>query len=124
MRISTSILSITTIFLITGCSNINQPLYQKTTPEPKITKQTYEKPTPEKEALFDKKLAQVASLIPQDPMYQKINLDTPEKKEWFKMLTYKLWDRQITRYQYLSEGLEKYPYNGYEFNFIIKALQK
>jgi hypothetical protein len=124
MRISTLILSITTIFLITGCSNINQPSYEKNLDEATIETSIYEKPTATKEILFNKKLQEVALLIPQDPLYDKINLDTPEKKEWFKMLTYRLWDRQITRYQYLSEGLEKYPSNKYEFEFIVKALQK
>ena len=124
MRISTITLSLITLFLITGCSDISQPLYQKPTPEVKVEKPIYEKPTPEKEILFNQKLQEVAALIPQDPLYEKMNLDTPEKKEWFKTLTYRLWDRQITRYQFVSEGLSKFPLNKYEFNFIVKALQK
>ncbi len=124
MRISTITLSFITLFLITGCSNINQPLYQKPTLEPKIEKPIYEKPTAAKEILFNQKLQEVAALIPQDPLYEKMNLDTLEKKEWFKTLTYRLWDRQITRYQFVSEGLSKFPLNRYEFDFIVKALQK
>lgn len=124
MRISTLLLSLITLFLITGCSNFDQPLYKNPNIEPKFTQTTYEKPTPYKEALFNKKLQEVASLIPQDPLYEKINLDTSEKKEWFKTLSYRLWDRQITRYQFIDEGLARYPLNKYEFEFIVKALQK
>ena len=56
--------------------------------------------------------------IKDDPNYQRIALDTPEKKAWFKDLTYRLWDRQITTNQFMSEGLSKYPDRQYEFNFV------
>ena len=63
----------------------------------------------------------VAAGIKDDPNYQRLALDTPEKKEWFKTLTYRLWDRQITRQQFVAEGLKRYPHHGYEFNFIVRG---
>ncbi len=65
----------------------------------------------------------VASGIKNDTNYQRIALDTPEKKEWFKSLTYRLWDRQITRQQFMAEGLAKYPNRRYEFQFIIRGFE-
>ncbi|MDD3602411.1 MAG: hypothetical protein PHZ17_03735 [Sulfurovum sp.] len=83
---------------------------------------TYEKPTPEKLELYQQKMTEVASRIKDDPKYDRIVLDTPEKKSWFKDLTYRLWDRQITKNQFIAEGLKKYPTHRYEFEFVIKGL--
>ena len=84
----------------------------------------YEKPTPDKLALYQQTMRSVASGIKDDARYQRIALDTPEKKAWFKRLTYRLWDRQITRYQFMEEGLAKYPSRRYEFQFIIDGFLK
>jgi len=81
----------------------------------------YEKPTPDKMALYQQTMRTVASGIKHDSNYRRITLDTPEKKEWFRMLTYRLWDRQITRQQFMTEGLSQYPSHRYEFEFVIKG---
>lgn len=81
----------------------------------------YETPSPEKKVAYEKKMRNIASGIKDDPNYQRLSLDTAEKKEWFKTLTYRLWDRQITRQQFITEGLKRYPNNGYEFNFIVRG---
>lgn len=81
----------------------------------------YEEPSPEKKAAYEKTMRKIASGIKDDPNYQRLSLNTAEKKEWFKKLTYRLWDRQITRQQFINEGLRRYPNHGYEFNFIIRG---
>ncbi|HHO41733.1 MAG TPA: hypothetical protein ENN12_00015 [Epsilonproteobacteria bacterium] len=101
----------------TGCSTNVAPQIQ--TPQP-----VNEKPTPQKEALFNTALAKVASQIPHDPHYRKLELDTQEKKSWFRDLSYRLWDRQITRYQFIQEGLALYPQNRYEFEFIANGFNQ
>ena len=83
--------------------------------------QSYEKPTPEKLAMYQQTMRNVAAGIKNDTNYQRIALDTPAKKEWFKSLTYRLWDRQITRQQFIAEGLSKYPTHQYEFNFVVNG---
>ncbi len=84
---------------------------------------SYEKPTPHKLALYQQTMRSIASGIKHDSNYRRITLDTPEKKEWFRMLTYRLWDRQITRQQFMSEGLAKYPTHRYEFEFVINGFE-
>jgi len=84
-------------------------------------KMSYEKPTAAKFEVYQKTMMRVASGIKDDQNYNKIALDTPEKKAWFRELTYRLWDRQITRYQFLSEGLAKYPTHKYEFEFVVRG---
>jgi len=81
----------------------------------------FEAPTPQKKEAYEKTMRKVASGIKDDPNYQRLALDTPEKKEWFKTLTYRLWDRQITRQQFVAQGLKRYPDHGYEFNFIVRG---
>jgi len=80
-----------------------------------------EKASPHKLALYQQTMRSVAGGIQHDSKYQRITLDTPEKKAWFKNLTYRLWDRQITRYQFLDEGLGLYPSHRYEFEFVING---
>ena len=105
---------------LTGCTPASQ--YLNNTPANTTTVTThYESPTPHKSALYQQTMRSVASGIKHDTNYKRIALDTPEKKEWFKTLTYRLWDRQITRYQFMSEGLAHYPTHRYEFEFVIKG---
>ena len=84
----------------------------------------YQKPTPQKVAAFNKTMSKVAMSTNDDPRYRKLALDTPQKKAWFKSLMYRLWDRQITREQFIREGLKQYPDRAYEFNYIANGFQK
>lgn len=94
----------------------------KAKPKPKAVK--YEKPTPQKSAKFKEVMREVALSTKDDKKYRKITLDTPAKKEWFKNLMYRFWDRQITKNQFISEGLAKYPNRKYEFTFVANGFQK
>lgn len=104
---------------LSGCTPASQYLGTTATPTSTTISTHYEKPTPHKLALYQQTMRSLASGIKHDTTYQRITLDTPEKKEWFKTLTYRLWDRQITRQQFIAEGLAKYPTHRYEFQFVI-----
>lgn len=111
---------------LSGCTSSIDHLVEPKQPTSQTThtavaKYDFEEPTPQKQEAYEKKMLKVASGIKDDPNYQRLALDTPEKKEWFKKLTYQLWDRQITRHQFVSEGLKRYPDHGYEFNFIVRG---
>ena len=101
--------------LLTGCN---------TAPGmPASTSSHYEKPTPAKEQKFHATMIKVAQSTQNDPNYNRMRLETPEQKEWFKNLMYRLWDRQITRNQFIAEGTAKYPDHSYEFRYIANAYQ-
>lgn len=114
---------------LSGCTSSIDHLMEPTstsTPTSRPSQTSYaqdqfEEATPQKQQAYEKKMIQVASGIKDDPNYHRLALDTPEKKEWFKNLTYRLWDRQITRQQFMSEGLKRYPDHGYELNFIVRG---
>ena len=118
MKVSILILPIITLSFI-GCTHINRPHLSKIT----LPKRIYQVPTPEKEPLFKTTMIAVAKSTLNDKKYHKIALNTPEKKKWFKNLMYRLWDRQMTRSEFISEGLQKYPTHSYEFRFIAYGFQ-
>jgi len=113
------ILACVATFMFTGCStpfgSVDAPKYKRV---------AYEKPTPAKSAAFQETMMKVALSTKDDSNYNKIALDTPEKKAWFRNLMYRLWDRQITRNQFIAEGLTKYPTREYEFRFVANGFQK
>lgn len=112
-------------FGFSGCTS-SMNLHSEPTEPTRATKtaiaqQHYEQPSAEKSEAYENTMRKVAAGIQDDSNYQRIALDTPEKKEWFRNLTYRLWDRQITRQQFMSEGLAKEPTHKYEFNFIVRG---
>ena len=111
------------VLALSGCTNPMAMITPEQSNRPKTTTPTihYEKPTPRKLELYRETMRKVASGISLDPNYRRITLDTPEKKEWFRELTYRLWDRQITRQQFINEGLAKYPTHRYEFEFVTNG---
>jgi len=118
------LLATVTLLMLSGCTPASSELGVTKRQAAVQTQQTqYEKPTPHKQALYQQTMRSVASGIKHDTNYKRIELNTPEKKEWFRTLTYRLWDRQITRYQFVSEGLSQYPDHRYEFDFVIKGFE-
>jgi len=127
MKYNKVLLSTFIIFGLTACSNpLNLILPSKRVKHKKHTQHKihYEKPTAAKEEMFKQTMNKVAQSTLADARYNKMDLDTPEKKAWFKNLMYRLWDRQITRRQFIAEGLSKYPSNIYEFAFVAHGFQK
>ena len=128
------ILPILSIFTLSSCID---PMQIEPTPQNNIVIKdniTTDKPSPvtdvkdidkdNKLALYKKKMGEIASTIKDDAIYKKISFDTKEKKDWFRELTYRLWDKQITEDEFMNEALDKYPTHRYEFAFIIKGFNK
>ena len=120
------ILASITLLGLSGCTPASSELGvspKYTTTQTQQQQTSYEKPTAHKQALYQQTMRSVASGIKHDANYKRIALNTPEKKEWFRTLTYRLWDRQITRQQFITEGLSKYPSHRYEFDFVVKGFE-
>jgi hypothetical protein len=102
----------------TGCTDSTSSL----TP-PKNTAQhsaAYDNASDTKREAFENKKQKVGHSTKQDPKYKSFRpvLTTTENKTWFNNQMYLLWDRQITRSQYVSQGVAKFPSYKYEFTFI------
>jgi len=87
------------------------------------TQQSYVKPTQAKMNTFLPIMRKVALSTREDPRYKKMNIK-PQDKEWFNKLAYRLWDREITKSRFVTQGLSRYPKNHYEFSFIANGFQK
>lgn len=98
----------------TGCTDV------MTTAKPKPV---YKAPTEAKMAQFKPVMTKVALSTRNDPSYNKMTIRA-EDKQWFQLLMYRYWDRQITREQFISEGVSRYPGHEYEFGFIADGFQK
>ena len=100
-------------YILSGCSATTgpapaQPLY--TVAESQKTK------------IYQTTMGKLALSTKEDPRYQRIALETAENKAWFRSLTYRLWNREITKQAFVQEGLEQYPEHRYEFEFIAEGL--
>jgi len=84
---------------------------------------TYQAPSQAKMDAFTPVMTKVALSTREDPKYNKMAIK-PEDKEWFKMLMYRLWDREISKSQFVAEGISRYPGHNYEFSFIANGFQK
>jgi len=121
-----------TLLALSGCTNpilspqVPAPVCK---PAPKVTppalkKIPYAKASEEKQNRFHEDMIAVATSTKQDPHYHRMALDTPERKAWFKNLMYQLWDGQITKSQFIAEGVRKYPTHQHEFEFVANGFEK
>ena len=118
MKKNILILSIIALAL-NGCGSTPQAKVVYTSPI-----RHYQTPTVSKTPLFQKRMIEVAKSTLNDTHYEKMALNTTEKKAWFRTLMYRLWDRQITRDEFIATGLRKYPNKRYEFTFVANGFQK
>ena len=117
------------VSLINGCTGteisvpqmVHNPI--KNSNKQQLTRRYYP-PTLQKAAIFNKKMHRIALSTQNDSRYNRIALNTPKEKTWFKKLMYRLWDRQITRDEFIALGLQKYPTHRYEFELIANGFQK
>ena len=116
-----------TLLALSGCTNpILSPNIPTPAPHPApvVKKIPYAKASPEKQNRFHEDMIAVATSTRQDPQYHRMALDTPERKVWFKNLMYQLWDGQITKDQFIAEGVRKYPTHRHEFKFVANGFEK
>jgi len=103
----------------TACTN-NVP----SAPVQKTVVNSYENAPEAKIAAYNKDMRTVGLSTKKDPKYKSFGFKTTEEKVWFRDLTYAYWNRDITKSQFISRGLAKYPTRRYEFTFIANGFQK
>lgn len=105
--------------LFTGCTSTGTT----PTPAPTVIAGGYDTATPAKVEAYHNDLRKVAVRIRNNPNYNKIERKTAEEKKWFNDLMYRYWNRDITKTQFISEGLTQYPAHKNEFVFIADSFQ-
>ncbi|BAF71674.1 hypothetical protein [Sulfurovum sp. NBC37-1] len=115
---------------LSGCTNNSMvPSFSPSAPAPApkapvVQRTDYAHASPEKQDRFHEDMIAVAKSTKSDPNYHRMALDTPERKAWFKDLMYKLWDGQISKQQFIAEGVSKYPNHQYEFEFVANGFEQ
>ncbi len=109
-------------FTFTACTN-NVPSLTST-PTQKATVTSYENASEATAAAYDRDMRTVGLSTRQDPKYHSFGFTTTEEKVWFRDLTYAYWHRDITKNQFISRGLVKYPTHRYEFTFVANGFLK
>ena len=130
MKIVTKSTFFTSMIVITGlsftaCSGTAKPQPQpkhQVQSKPQHAEQKPQATQAQKNIAYKNAMRKVGSAIKQDMNYQKLDLSTSALKDWFTDITYKLWDHQIDRGQFVAFGLEKFPKHNYEFNLIANGL--
>jgi len=103
-----------------ACTGAQTPAPQVQQPQAPAQPQMSEE---EKQKAYKKAMREVGMKIKKDANYKKLDLSTPELKGWFTDLTYKYWDHQISKGQFIAAGLAKYPDRAYEFEVIANGLK-
>ena len=106
-------------FTFTACTN-NIP----SVPAQKTVVKSYENASEAKMAAYNSDMRKVGLSTKKDPKYKSFGFKTTEEKIWFRDLTYAYWHRDITKSQFISKGLAKYPTRRYEFAFVADGFQK
>lgn len=106
-------------FTFTACTNTTP-----SAPAQKTVINSYESASEAKVAAYNSDMRTVGLSTRKDPKYKSFGFKTTEEKIWFRDLTYAYWNRDITKSQFISKGLAKYPTQRYEFNFVADGFQK
>jgi hypothetical protein len=106
-----------------GCTNSMNSLIapsQSTTTNIKKGYVNYDNAPNYKQDAFIKKQRAVGLSTKSDPKYKSFKpiLTDDETRKWFTNNMYLLWDRQITRNQYITKSTSRFPAYKYEFTFI------
>lgn len=64
---------------------------------------------------FDAKMSSVIAHVKDDPGYKKIPLNTSADREWFFQESQSLYEKKISKEQYIADGSKQFP--GYEASF-------
>lgn len=115
----TLILTSIAVLGFTGCTSSVDSLMSPTTQSTKKYV-NYDNAPEYKAEAFRTKQQSVGRATQQDPKYKSFRpvLTNNETKSWFTNTMYLLWDRQITRSEYIAQGTAKFPQYKYEFTFI------
>jgi len=67
------------------------------------------------EPAFDRKLSTVITQVKADPNYKSIPLSTSADRQWFFDESRALYDKKISKEQFVSDGARQFP--GYDASF-------
>ncbi len=106
------IAAIVAILLATGCASPSSP-----------EEGILHTDNPETLAAYKAQMEYVVSVVDATPNYERIPLDTKEQRSWFAGLTFKYWDEQIAREEFVKTSLARYPDYRASIELVADALK-
>ena len=70
-------------------------------------------------AAFDVRMSALIEHIKTDPNYKRIPLETVEDRRWFSQKSKAVYDKRITKEEFVAEGAKNFP--GYEASLAYVA---
>ena len=68
---------------------------------------------------FDVRMSALIEHVQADPNYKRIPLETVADRRWFSQKSKDLYDKRITKEEFVAEGSKQFP--GYEASFVEVA---
>jgi hypothetical protein len=68
---------------------------------------------------FDVRMSALIEHVKADPNYKRIPLETTDDRRWFSQKSKALYDKRITKEEFVAEGNKNFP--GYEASFVEVA---
>ena len=78
---------------------------------------------PERVKAFQERIISVAKEIKNMPNYKRIPLDTSDEQGWFAGIAFQYWDNQITREEFVSTGVRRFPDHRASFETVAEKLK-
>ena len=71
---------------------------------------------------FETWFYKVVDDVKANPTYKRIPLDTKVDQDWYLALMFTAWDKKITKEEFVTDGLKKFPDYKESFQFIANKL--
>ena len=116
--ITIAVFTVFTLTSISGCASIQNMIVEDS------LKGTKGSEDPKKVAAFEEKFHQVIDDVDNKKDYKKIPLDGEEDIKWFMQQSFKLWDKQISKEEYVKDGEGKFPGHNDTFTYLADEFTK
>jgi len=107
-----------TLSSISGCASMQNMIVENSIEGTKGSEDS------KKVAAFEKKFTQVLEDIKKKDGYKKLPLEDEEDLAWFINLSFKLWDKQISKAEYITVGEKKFPGYKETFEYLADEFRK
>ena len=117
-KITLSALAVFTLSSISGCSSVRNMIIEDSIKGTKGSEDS------QKVAKFEKRFEQVLDDLDKKDDYKKVPLDGTDDTEWLVRQSFKLWDKQISKDEYVNAGEKKFPVYSKSFGYLADEFQK
>ena len=117
-KVTLTALAVVALSSLSGCSSMRNMIIEDS------IKNTKGAENPAKVSKFEKKFEQVLDDLDKKEDYKKVPVDSTAETEWLVRQSFKLWDKQISKSDYVNAGEKKYPGYSKSFGYLADEFLK